>query len=100
MIFTICLVTMILIITQDTNVIYEYFGLLLPKFNYEDMKEDFTYLEYLETFHNNFFTRLINCPYCLGFWISLIGLFYSCTMVPPIYIGSLLLYFLIKKLSK
>lgn len=29
------------------------------------------YPVYLQVYHNNFFTRLISCPYCLLFWINL-----------------------------
>ena len=101
MIICACLIATILVITQETNAIYEYLYPYLPELNYSYMKEDFTYLEYLETFHNSFFTRLINCPYCLGMVLSIVvGLFYSWIMIPPIYIGGLLLYFTIKKLSK
>jgi hypothetical protein len=96
----ISLVVSILIITQDTNAIYEYLHPILPKFDYKEHKEDFTYLEYLDTFHNNFFTRLLTCPYCLGLWLSIgAGFFYYWITIPVIYVGSLIIYFTIKRLS-
>ena len=29
------------------------------------------FLDFLQYKNNNFFTRLISCPYCLGFWMCL-----------------------------
>jgi hypothetical protein len=30
------------------------------------------FLDFLQSKNNNFFTRLISCPFCLGFWMCLI----------------------------
>ena len=30
------------------------------------------YFDFLNHKHNNFFTKLLSCPYCLGFWSCLI----------------------------
>lgn len=40
---------------------------------YSNNKENKTsFLEYLKIIKPNFFTALIGCPYCLGFWITAI----------------------------
>lgn len=31
------------------------------------------YFDFLNYKYNNFFTKLISCPYCLGFWLCLIA---------------------------
>jgi len=92
------LLAMILILVNDTNVIYEYFKPILPFVKEYDDKLGLTYIEYLETMYNNYFTRMINCPYCLGFWLSII-ISHSLSF-PMVYCLGLLLYFSIKKLSK
>lgn len=30
------------------------------------------YFDYLNFKHNNFFTKMLSCPYCFGFWLCLI----------------------------
>ena len=58
------------------------------------------YHDYLNLYHNSFFVRLITCPYCLGFWLSIItasvtlGLLFAGIY----YIVSLLLYGCVVKL--
>lgn len=50
---------------------------------------------YLNMKYNNFFTRLLACPFCLGFWIALgacvsVGLDF--VFIPVVYVCSMLLY--------
>lgn len=47
--------------------------------NYNKYLKDITYVSYpiyLQLNHNNFFTRLISCPYCMLFWINCFNLFF------------------------
>lgn len=57
---------------------------------------DFTleYLPWLKSAYPNFFTKLINCPWCIGFWFSLtVSLFfYTIYIFPVIYITTLVIY--------
>jgi len=59
-----------------------------------------SYTKYLKLYHNNFLIRLITCPICLSFWISIIlSIYYQNIIIIPIStICGLLLYGLINKL--
>lgn len=101
--------TFLLVIWFKTDALIEYWKLIkFPKFlkiqEFLDAKEkDWTleYQSYLLVKHNNFFTRLISCPICLGVWLSaiitflfnhqFIGFFY-------IFIYSQLLYSILNNL--
>ena len=103
------LFTMLLIIWFNTEAFVEYSQVLKFKwfkvYDYIVAKEtDFTltYHSYLLQKYNSFFTRLITCPYCLNFWMILIGKFlfgYSFLEIPTIYVTSLITYFIFNKLS-
>ena len=54
--------------SDKTRLDYMCFKLKSPKANY---------LEYLNFKYNNFITKLISCPYCLGFWMSCFICFFS-----------------------
>lgn len=77
--------------------------LKIDKFD-EAYKNDFelTYLLYLRRYHDCFFVRLITCPICLGFWLSLIGCLFGDGLVdlPFIYLISLYLYYIFIKIQK
>jgi len=72
-----------LIVWFDTDAFFEYIKALrldeyankvwqIPEYE-ECIKEDpdLSYIEFLNIKHNNFFTRLLSCPLCLGFWIHI-----------------------------
>lgn len=74
--------TLFCIIFFNTNVLYEYlryFKFLNLIFKFDDYekyknikKDDVLYIEYIGSFYNNFFVRMITCPLCIGFWFNLI----------------------------
>ena len=103
------IITILMILWYNSSVVEEYgriFGikwLKVDKFD-EKYKNDFelTYLSYLRQFHNCFFVRLITCPICLGFWLSLIGCIFCDDIIdfPIIYIISLYAYYIFIKIQK
>lgn len=106
-----CLVALILLVWFETDAFLEYMKIFylnkLFKINEyekrvnENLEEDITYPDFLASDYNNFFTRLMSCPICLGFWVSLSVSFYlNIEVFPVINILSMLLYFLIKKIMK
>ena len=109
MITLLFLYSFILIIWFNTESFVEYSHLLKTKWfkvnDYLIAKEtDFTltYHSYLLQKHNSFFVRLITCPFCLNFWLILVGKFifgYSFLEIPTIYVTSLITYFIFNKLS-
>jgi len=108
------LTAMLLYYILNTNVVYEYikyipkylkftenffYGRLLLK-AFESSDEDNLIL-YLNSMYNNFLTKLISCPVCLGFWISIIfSLLSSIIYFPLISFGSIFSYYLINILTK
>lgn len=66
-----------------TDVLVEYVRLFrLSKLFFVDKYDDHlikfpanSYWDFLLFEYNNFFTRLLSCPVCLGFWIN-VGLYY------------------------
>jgi hypothetical protein len=107
-------IAMLLYYTLNTNVIYEYikyipkylkftesffYGKLLLK-SFESSNDDNLIL-YLNSVYNNFLTKLISCPICLGFWMSLIfSIFSNITYFPIISFVSIFSYYLINILTK
>jgi hypothetical protein len=59
------------------------------------------YLEYLNLKYNHFLLKLCSCPFCISFYFALLFGF-SCGLlqIMQIYIESLLMFFIIKYLSK
>ena len=92
-----------LIIWFLTNAYYEYASIILP-FLFKDYQSHIKnnsfvyYAEYLEI-KNNFLNKLFSCPFCLGFWSSLVcgALYDSIMYICVIYTASLLLFFMVKK---
>lgn len=100
------LIAMLLLIWFRTEAFIEYcklFHITNISF-YEDYElkkaEDarLTYLTYLRQYHNNFFTRMITCPICLSFWISVIICVFNITLIPISMMGGLLIFIIIDKL--
>lgn len=107
MIEIIAIQVLILIIWFNTNAFEEYFKRLPYDFfklkSYSLAKtNDITldYIHYLLYNHNCFFVRLITCPICLNLWLSLITclLFLDIMYVPIVFVISLIIYLIIKKL--
>lgn len=103
---TICFSTVTLIIWFNTEAFVEYAKLFrvanifkIDKFE-QAYKNDFTleYLPWLKSTYPNFFTKLISCPWCLGFWISILSSFFFNTLniVFVQYLISMILYFTIR----
>lgn len=109
MITLLFLFVFVLIIWFNTEAFVEYSHLLKLKWfkinaylTAKDSDFTLTYHSYLLQKHNSFFTRLITCPFCLNFWLILIGKFifgYSFIEIPTIYVTSLITYFIFNKLS-
>ena len=106
-----CLAALILLIWFETEALLEYAKVFrlnkLFKINEyekclnENLEDDVSYPDFLASEYNNFFTRLISCPICLGFWVTLCVAFYlNIELFPVINILSMLLYFLTKKVMK
>ena len=54
-----------------------------------------SYHIYLNMKYNNFFTRLLACPFCLGFWVvlaSCLAVNLDYVFLPVVYVCSMLLY--------
>lgn len=90
-----------LFILYKTNVVYEYikyFKLNITK-EYESYLIANKYLNFIEYlgFKNNFIFRLIACPLCLNFWLSIITCLISNNIlyIGVIYIISLLIMFIL-----
>lgn len=81
----------ILVVWFETNAFAEYTDLFgVYKFvrhlkTYKTSREQgspITYQEYIQLYHNNFFTRLITCEVCLTTWICIIaGCFISYLLI-------------------
>jgi|GEM_PF-2074120 len=98
----------------STNVVWEYLTLLSKILNFNSAKKYFqgillleaaknspNYITYISSTYNNFFTRLISCPICSGFWLSLLSsvVLGNVLLFAPIAYLSLSLFFLIKILT-
>jgi hypothetical protein len=109
LIYIIFLFVMLLILWFNTEVFVEYSKAL--KLNWFKTQEyliaketDFTltYHSFLIQKYNGFFVKLITCPYCINFWMILLGkliLGYLFIEIPTIYVTSLIIYFIFNKLS-
>lgn len=98
--------TVILVLWFNTEVIVEYINLFnLDIFYVKDYEKaklndmSLTYHGYLLLYHNNFFTRLITCPICFNFWMSLIFSLSCLSMFPQIFIVSLAIYYTLNKIG-
>lgn len=100
---------LVLFLWFDTNVFHEYFHRILFlrklfKFDEYDKNKEYyghcSYQDFLPIQYNNFFVKLISCPYCLGFWTSLASTYFLTEMkiFPMTYFGSVIGYFSVHKL--
>ncbi len=114
--FVACLIAMILVVWLKTDALVEWgsvFGLSkvlketeFYKFKMEQLLGDrpifldITYPIFLKLKYNCFFTRLVSCPMCLSFWMSVAGCLGMCSLlsIPIVYILSLLIYGAVVKL--
>ena len=96
------LITAILLIWFKSSAFVEYaklfkvhFYFYIPDFEMKQEKDaELSYLDYLAIEHDCFFTRLITCVMCLGFWITLIVCMSTGKLhnIPLYYVGSLVAY--------
>ena len=101
-IIVICLIVTSLVVWFRTEAFEEYAKLFgADKFfkvrSYKKSRETnalLTYHSFLLEWHDSFFVRLITCPYCLGYWLSLIACLVTerFDLIGIYYVGSLLLY--------
>ncbi len=112
MIFTICLITLFLLVWFKTEAFIEYMTLFgISQFFKIDEWENFkktmdatvSYHEFLRIKHTDtkwkrFIVKLTTCTVCVSMWISLPILLFNVYYYPIIVILSLLLYYLIVKL--
>ena len=96
--FISCLVALIMLVWFHTEAFLEYATLiggnrffLIDDFRKKQTEgpgfpaEHMDYVNYLMTYHDSFFIRLITCPICLSFWLTLISCFFMETwMLLPI----------------
>jgi hypothetical protein len=87
-----------------TNAFYEYTYRIIPiifnEYKIFIIKNGSLYFsDYLYT-KNNFLFKLLSCPFCIGFWSSLTcSIIYNCLFyLCVIYIISLMIFFIIKKI--
>lgn len=95
--------TTILVVWFLTNAYYEYLSKVVPfifnKYKQYTLNNRFIYYtEYLET-KNTFISKLFSCPFCLGFWSSILSstVYNLLEYVCVIYIISIMIYFIIKQ---
>lgn len=94
---------LILFLWFETNAFYEYTKALFKYKTYEEKKslyDNCTLSEFTGIHYSNFWSKLVSCPYCLGFWVSFfcVCVFNNLPFLPITYFGSLLTYFTIKKI--
>lgn len=74
-----CIASSLVFLLFKTNFLYEYITLFklgkyfrMHQFKCSKIKDpEISYFEFLNQKSNSFLTRLISCPYCLGFWVIL-----------------------------
>jgi hypothetical protein len=71
-------------------------------YNYQFNGGNLSYPLFLQVNNNNFFTRLISCPYCLNFWVNLVTLPLLSNIVIFFvnYVLSIIIYSILLKLIK
>lgn len=108
--FLTCLVSTILVVLYLTDAVPTYLKWGLKGYKALLIDEYFqninipceNYLEYLNFKYDSFWLKLASCPFCLGFWLSLLASLFSVSLdcMPCIYIMALILFFLIRFLAK
>lgn len=97
---------MFLIVWFHTEALIEYGKLLglsrllkLHEFE-KDYMNDFSieYLMWLRTKYPNFLTKLISCPWCIGFWFLFVTSCFTSTfyIFPVIYVFTLVIYMILE----
>ena len=95
----------VLYVWFNTDAFLEYSGflpdtlqrlLLIDK--YYEFESTCSYPEFLVDFKPSFITRLISCPDCLGFWLTLVFNSIHPFNIPSYYIGSLMIYYILIKI--
>lgn len=88
-----------LFIIRRTDAIYWYTRTVLPRdTKYEAArKDDVHWLDYLNERHDNFWTELVACPFCLGFWFAGAAALTSgrVQQLPAYYLAILAIYLLL-----
>jgi hypothetical protein len=107
--------SMILYYIYETDVIWEYLNKIsniFPKFTNSIFNQkllimaykptgDNNYIDFLNSTYNTFFTRLLSCPICLSFWLSVLsGFIFNIANIPYYAILSLTIYYILKILTK
>ena len=90
--FSASLIAIILLIWFDTDAFVEYAKLFRLDFFFflsdfeeqQNVNPELTYPDYLVIYHQSFFTRLLSCPKCISFWLTL----FSCIFIVKTYIFS------------
>ena len=110
--FISCLVALILLIWFHTEAFLEYVTLVGGNrfFLVDDFRKKqseagsypsahMDYVNYLIAYHDGFFIRLITCPICFSFWLTLITCFFtgSWMLLPICNILALLIYKMVAK---
>jgi hypothetical protein len=99
--------TFFLLIWFKTNFIVEYFYMLpwISKYinNYKKSQSagiGGNFINFLALNYNSFFVRLISCPFCINFWITLtLSLLTNILYFGLIYTTSLIYYYIVVTLS-
>ena len=95
---------LILFLWFETNAFYEYTKAIFKYKTYEEKRSLYdtcSLSEFISIHYSNFWSKLVSCPYCLGFWGSSIATLvstHSPSWIPITYFGTLISYFGIKKL--
>lgn len=99
---------MVLLVWFKSDAFVEYGKLLrfqpwlrLKEYEEKRLTESFplTYPTFLRLTSDSFLMKLITCPLCLSFWLSLIGIFFiPVYFIPIVYVVSLLIYGMIIRL--
>ena len=95
---------LILFLWFETNAFYEYTKAFTKYKIYEEKKslyDNCTLSEFIEIHYSNFWSKLVSCPYCLGFWTSAITTLtttHSPSWIPVTYFSTLIGYFGFKKI--
>jgi hypothetical protein len=103
-----CFITTTLLIWFKSDAFVEYAKLLhlhrifkIKEYEEKRLAESFqlTYTTFLRMTSDRFLIRLITCPLCVSFWLSLIGLFFvPMYFIPIVYVSTLLIYGVITRL--
>lgn len=109
-------ISMILYYIYETDFIWEYLNKISSLLNFKitnkimygilllksyPLSGDPNYLQFINKTYNTFLTRLLSCPICSGFWISVFfSLFYNFMYALIIAFLSLCIYFFLKILTK